>query len=89
LIIASGPLRGTSVSGSGTISVVTKGALTNGASAVQANGYFGAFMRFCGYDGIIIQGSAKRWMYLHIDNDVIELREASHLLRARVILGVE
>ncbi|MCW4036469.1 MAG: hypothetical protein NWE75_04680, partial [Candidatus Bathyarchaeota archaeon] len=34
--IASGPLGGTSVGGSGTISVVTKGALTNGATSVQA-----------------------------------------------------
>ncbi|MCJ7610556.1 hypothetical protein MUP00_12990 [Candidatus Bathyarchaeota archaeon] len=81
LIIASGPLGGTSVAGSGTISIVTKGALTGGATASQANGFFGAFLRFCGYDGIVIQGSAKRWMYLHIDDGVTELKNASHLLR--------
>jgi aldehyde:ferredoxin oxidoreductase len=80
LIIASGPLSGTSIGGSGTISVITKGALTNGATATQANGYFGAFLKFSGYDGIIIQGSSKRWMYLHIDGDTVTLRDASHLL---------
>ena len=33
LMIASGPLGGTSMGGTGTVSVVTKGALTNGATA--------------------------------------------------------
>jgi len=80
LIIASGPLGGTSVGGSGTISVVTKGALTDGATATQANGNFGAYLKLCGIDGLIVQGSAKRWMYLCIDDGCIELREANHLL---------
>ncbi len=80
-IIASGPLGGTSIGGSGTVSVITKGALTNGVAATQANGYFGAFLRFAGYDGIVIQGASKRWMYLHIDDGEAVLKEASHLLR--------
>ncbi len=78
--IASGPLGGTRIPGSGTISIVTKGALTNGATAVQSNGYFGAFLKLCGYDGVLIQGAAKRWVYLHIGRDKPELRGAAHLL---------
>jgi aldehyde:ferredoxin oxidoreductase len=80
-IIASGPLGGTSIGGSGTVSVITKGALTNGATATQANGYFGAYLKFSGYDGIVVHGSAKRWMYLHIDDGTAELRDASHLMQ--------
>ncbi len=80
LIIAAGPLNGTRIGGSGSISIVTKGALTNGAAAVQANGYFGAFIKFSGYDAIIIQGAAKRWQYLYIDDGKAELRNANHLL---------
>ncbi len=80
LIMASGPLGGTTVGGSGTFSVVTKGALTNGAVASQANGFFGAFLRFSGYDGIILQGRAKRWVYLYIHQGKAELRDASHLI---------
>ncbi|MEM2922646.1 MAG: aldehyde ferredoxin oxidoreductase N-terminal domain-containing protein, partial [Candidatus Bathyarchaeia archaeon] len=80
IIIASGPLGGTRIGGSGTISIVTKGALTNGAAAVQANGYFGAFIKFSGYDAIIVQGSAKRWVYVYIDDGRAELRNANHLL---------
>lgn len=79
-IIASGPLGGTTMGGSGTVSVVTKGPMTNGAVATQGNGFFGAFLRFCGYEGIIIQGKAKKWSYLVIHNDGIELKDASHLM---------
>ncbi|MFH1030994.1 MAG: aldehyde ferredoxin oxidoreductase C-terminal domain-containing protein [Chloroflexota bacterium] len=80
LIMMSGPLAGTKVSGSGTFSVVTKGCLTNGATASQANGFFGAFLRFSGFDGVIIEGTAKRWVYLHIFDGKAELKDASHLL---------
>ncbi|MFH0846610.1 MAG: aldehyde ferredoxin oxidoreductase C-terminal domain-containing protein [Chloroflexota bacterium] len=80
LIVSSGPLGGTRMGGSGTISVVTKGPLTNGAVATQANGYMGAFMKFAGYDAVIFQGIAKRWVYLYMHDGKAELRDAQHLL---------
>lgn len=80
VIIASGPLGGTSFPGTGTFSLVTKGALTGGCASCQANGLFGAYLKFSGYDGIVIQGAAKRWMYLNIEEDEAELREANHLI---------
>jgi aldehyde:ferredoxin oxidoreductase len=79
LILLSGPLGGTKVGGSGTFSVVTKGALTNGATSSQANGLFGAYLRFNGFDGIILQGSANKLVYLYIHDGTAELRDASHL----------
>jgi len=80
LFLGSGPLGGTRVGGSGAIAVVTKGALTNGVASTQANGFFGAFLRFSGFDGIILQGSAPQWVYLYIHNGAAELRNASHLM---------
>src|SRR3990172_2086386 len=80
LIFATGPLGGTRVAGSGTFSVSAKGPLTNGATATQANGYLGAYMKCSGYDGIVIQGAAKRWLYLHLHDGTAELRDASHLV---------
>jgi aldehyde:ferredoxin oxidoreductase len=77
VIIASGPLGGTSIAGGGTYSLVTKGPLTNGAVTSQANGFFGAFMRLSGFDGIIIQGAAKSWKWLHIHDGTIEIKDAS------------
>jgi aldehyde:ferredoxin oxidoreductase len=80
IMFFTGPLGGTKVSGSGTFSVVSKGPMTNMAGACQANGYFGAFLKFAGFDGIIIQGRAKRWLYLYIHDGTAELRDARHLL---------
>jgi len=79
LIIATGPLNGTSVGGSGGFSLVTKGCLTNGATSVQANGFLGAYLKFCGFDGINIMGAASRPTYLYIDDVHAELRDATHL----------
>jgi aldehyde:ferredoxin oxidoreductase len=75
-----GPLSGTKVNGSGTFSVSTKGACTNLFGVSQANGYFGAFLRLCGYDGVIVQGKSEKWKYLHIQDGKAELVDASPLV---------
>ena len=80
LILATGPLAGLPVWGTGNLCVVTRGALTNGATSTQANGFFGACLKFSGYDAIVIQGQAGRWVYLYINDEVVELRDAAHLL---------
>lgn len=81
LFLGSGPLGGTVIGGSGTICGVTKGALTGGVACSQANGFFGAYLRSSGFDGIVIQGAASNWVYLHIREDgTTELRDASHLM---------
>lgn len=80
LFIGSGPLGGTRVKGSGSIAVVTKGALTNGMTSTQANGFFGAFLRSSGFDGIVLQGAAPSWVYLYIRDGVAEIRDASHIV---------
>ncbi len=79
IIIAGGPLSGTPIGGAGTISVVTRGPMTNGTAATQANGFFGAFLKFSGYDAMVIQGRASRWLYLYIHDGTAELRDAAHL----------
>ena len=79
IFYGSGPLGGT-VGGTGTFSVVTKGPQTNGAVSTQANGFFGAFLRFSGFHGIIVQGAADDWVYLYIHDGISELRNARHLI---------
>ena len=80
IIIASGPFAGTSVPGSGTYSLVTKGPMTNLAVSTQANGFFGAYLKLAGYDALIIQGQSSRWVYLHIGEGKVELRDATSLV---------
>ncbi len=80
IILASGPLGGTAVSGAGAFALVTKGPMTNLAITSQAIGFWGAFIKFCGYDAVIIQGQAPRWVYLHIDDGRVSLRDAAPIL---------
>jgi len=80
LVWTTGPLTGSKAPGSGTFAVSTKGPLTNLFVASHANGFFGARLKFAGFDGVIIQGTAKKWVYLYIHDGVAELRDAAHLL---------
>ncbi|MBI4334884.1 MAG: hypothetical protein HY673_26815 [Chloroflexi bacterium] len=80
LVFATGPLNGLRVAGAGAFGVVTKGPLTNGAASSQANGYFGAYLRFSGYDAVIVQGTARRWLYLYVHDGTAELRDAAFLV---------
>ncbi|MBI4289500.1 MAG: hypothetical protein HY671_13875 [Chloroflexi bacterium] len=79
-IMGSGPLGATRIGGSGTFSVVTKGAMTGGATSTQANGFFGAFLRLSGFDAVVIQGAAPKWAYVYIHDGAAEIRDASKLL---------
>lgn len=79
LIIGAGPLAGTKVHGSGTYNATTKGPMTNLAGTTQANGFFGAYLKFAGYDAIILQGQAPGWQYLWL-GETPELRDASDLV---------
>jgi len=42
-------------------------------------GSWGAHLKFAGYDGIVIQGKSERPVYLFIDEDTIQIRDASAL----------
>src|SRR5687767_487983 len=79
VVIATGPLAGSKVSGTGTISCVFKGPMTNQAGATQANGYMGAFMKQNGFDAIVITGKSDTPKYLHIHDNGAELKPAEHL----------
>ena len=80
LVWITGPFNGTRAPGAGTYTVATKGPLTNFFVASHSNGYFGLRMKQAGYDGIIIQGKAKRWVYLSVEEGVAKLHDASHLM---------
>jgi len=79
IIIAAGPLNGTKVMGSGTSCIVTIGALTEGTMVSQANGYSGVYLKFAGFDAVVIHGKARHPSYLYIHDGKAELRDARHL----------
>lgn len=80
IALMAGPLGGTKVSGGGAFSAVFKGPMTNLAGTTQANGFFGSYLKFAGFDGILIHGCASDWVYLVVRDGAAELRDARHLL---------
>jgi aldehyde:ferredoxin oxidoreductase len=80
LVLATGPLAGLPVWGTGGLTVVTIGAGTNGPTSTQAQGFFGANLKYSGYDAIVVQGQAEGWLYLYVNDDTVELRDARELV---------
>ena len=79
LIFATGPLSGTNAPASGHFDVVTKGPLTGTIAASSSGGVFGPMLKYAGYDMIIFEGKAKKPVYLWINDDKVELRDATAL----------
>jgi aldehyde:ferredoxin oxidoreductase len=79
LIFAVGPLSGTNAPSASHWNIVAKGPLTGTIAASSSGGIFGAMLKYAGYDAAIIEGKAEKPVYLWIDNDKVEIRDASHL----------
>lgn len=79
LIISSGPISGMMIPGGGKCDWTTKAPLTGGYASASMGGHFTAEMRYAGLDSIILEGISSKPVYLFIDNDKVELRDASDL----------
>src|SRR5512133_1611713 len=79
LIWSTGPLTGTMASTGGRYTVVTKGPLTNAIACSNSGGYFGAELKMAGWDMVIFEGKSPKPVYLYINDDTAELRDASGL----------
>jgi len=79
IIWATGPLTGTMASTGGRYTVVTKGPLTGAIACSNSGGYFGAELKMAGWDMVIFEGKSPKPVYLYINDDVAELRDAAFL----------
>ncbi len=76
LIITTGPLAGTKVQSASRWMAQFKSPLTETYFRSVGGGYFGAELRFAGYDGIIVEGKSDEPVYIWIDDGEVELRPA-------------
>lgn len=79
LMFMNGPLTGTNFPGSGRSSVAALSPLTGLWGECNVGGAFGAALKLAGYDGIIFTGRAEKPLFLWVDGDHVELRDASSL----------
>jgi len=77
LILATGPLTGSKAPASGRYMAITKSPLTGTVACSNSGGYWGAELKFAGYDMVIIEGKADQPCYLAIRDDEVEIRNAA------------
>lgn len=79
IIFGVGPCNATLSLGSGRYNVTSKSPLTGGFGDSNSGGFWGPEFKYAGYDQLIIEGKATEPVYLWIDDEKIEIRNASHL----------
>lgn len=89
LAFMTGPLTGTLAPGAGMYSIVSKVPQSGAIGSCSSGGYFGPELKFAGFDGILVEGKAKEPVYLYLDGDHMELRNAGHLWGRNVPAAVD
>lgn len=79
LLILNGPLSGTAGPTVGRFVVCGKSPATGLWAESNCGGFWGPELRFCGYDGLWITGKAERPIYLWLEDDRLEVRDAARV----------
>jgi aldehyde:ferredoxin oxidoreductase len=79
LIVMTGPVVGTQFPGTSRFAVCGKSPLTGIWGEGTCGGNFGPELKFAGIDGIIFKGISPEPVYLTIEDDKVELRDARDL----------
>lgn len=79
LIVMTGPMVGTAMPSAGRHSVCALSPATGLWGEANAGGFFGAELRFAGYDGLIVTGAADHPVWLSVVNGEAVLHDAADL----------
>lgn len=79
LIIATGGLTGAPLPTSGRYMVITKSPLTGTIAISNSGGHWGPKFKAAGYDLVIFEGKSEKPVYLYVDDETVEIRDANHI----------
>jgi aldehyde:ferredoxin oxidoreductase len=79
LVCASGLLTGAPFSTATRYTVAARSPLTRGYGESEAAGYWGPELKMAGWEAVVVKGRAEKPVYLWIQNDQVEIRDAKHL----------
>jgi aldehyde:ferredoxin oxidoreductase len=79
LILLTGPLAGTSAQAVSRWMACTKSPLTGGFARSVCGADFGAWMKFSGYEFVIVEGKAEKPAYIHLTEDSCQIHAANDL----------
>ena len=77
IIFGAGPLVGTLVPGACRLAVDFRNQITGGVGSANLGGHFAAEMKYAGFDHIVIQGRARRPVYLFVTDGTVSFRDAA------------
>ena len=77
LLLATGPMSGTSAQSFSKWIAVAKSPLTGTFSRSVGGGDFGAWLKWAGFELMILEGKAAKPVYVHIANGKFEIRDAA------------
>lgn len=80
ICIANGMFAGTPVPVGGKYGIASKSPLTGFIGDSLSGSWFTIALKRAGWDAIVIHGASDDWVYLFIDDDRVEFRDASHLV---------
>src|SRR5215475_1097708 len=78
-ILTSAPLIGSGLTTTAKFGVATKSPLTGFIGDSLSSSHFALELKRTGFDGIVITGRAPSLVYIFINNQTVEIREAEHL----------
>jgi len=79
LIFGTGLLTGTPAPGANRTIISTISPQTGLMAYSMMGGFFAPELKYAGYDKIIFRGKSPKLVYIWINNDKVEIRDASHL----------
>jgi benzoyl-CoA reductase subunit BamB len=79
LIFAAGLLCGTPATGCNRTIVSTISPQTKLMAFSMMGGFWAPELKYAGYDKVVLRGKSPELVYLYINNDKVELRDAAHL----------
>lgn len=79
LILAVGPLTGTKAPCSGRLCFGFKSPLTGTLGMSNVGGHLAPVIKKAGYDMVIISGKSEKPVYLYVDEEKVELKDAEFL----------
>jgi aldehyde:ferredoxin oxidoreductase len=77
--LITGPLTGTQIPSGARYVAVAKSPLTGGWGDANSGGFFGPYLKFAGFDGVLFGGISPDPVYLLIDDGKAELKDANQL----------
>jgi len=80
IIFGTGPFQGPAIAGGAKFSIAGISPITGTFGDTAAGADWGPALKDAGYDMLVIEGASEKPVYLHIVDDSIEIKDASHLL---------